>query len=87
MTQAATRLAAAFLSAAASRLVLRRSPGGRGQKLLPTMVAAKVERFAISFNVKSCCFVHGHSADGVFGHGFWFIHGHSPFLVDVIIVF
>jgi hypothetical protein len=78
MTQTVARLAAAeirpsfaaFLSTAASRLVLRLSTGGRGQKLLPTVVAAKVERLSIAFGVKSGCFVHGHSADKVFGHGF-----------------
>ena len=68
-------------STAASRLVLRLSTGGRGQKLLPTVVAAKVDRLSIAFGVESGCFVHGHAADGVFGHGFRFIHGHVPFLL------
>jgi len=56
MTQTATRLAAAeitpsfaaFLSTAASRLVLRLRTGWRGQKLLPAVVAAKVERLSIT---------------------------------------
>ena len=95
MTRTATRLAvaeitpsfAAFLSTAASRLVLRFSTSGRGQKLLPTVVAAKVERLSISFDVESGCFVHGHSADGVFGHGFCFFHGHVSFLVVIVTVF
>jgi hypothetical protein len=56
MTRTATRLVSAeitpalamFLSTAASRLVLRLSTAGRGQKLLPTVVAAKVERLSIT---------------------------------------
>jgi hypothetical protein len=76
-----------MLSTAASRLSVRLSTGGCGQKLLPTLVAAKVERPSIAFGVESGCFVHGHSADGVFGHGFRFFHGHVPFLVDVVTVF
>jgi hypothetical protein len=71
------------LSTAASRLALRLGPGGRGQKLLPAMVAAKVERLSIAFDVESGCFVHGHSANGVFGHGLRFFHGHVPFSVVV----
>jgi hypothetical protein len=47
------------------------------------MVAAKVERLSIAFGVESGCLVHGHSADGVFGHGLRFFHGHVPFLVVV----
>jgi hypothetical protein len=74
-----------MLSTAASRLVLRLSTGGRGQKLLPTVVAAKVDRLSIAFGVESGCFVHSHSADGVFGHGFRFFHGHVPFLVVVTV--
>src|SRR5664280_1523324 len=73
------------LSTAASRLALRLSTGGRGQKLLPAVVAAKVERLSIAFGVESGCFIHGHSADGVFGHGFRFLHGHVSFLVVVVI--
>src|SRR5664279_4111417 len=74
-------------STAASRLAPRLSAGGRGQKLLPAMVAAKVERLSIAFSVESGCFVHGHSADGVFGRGFHFIHGCVPFLVVVVTLF
>jgi len=93
MTRIATGLAAAVItpsfaplvSAAASRLTLRLGAGGRGQKLLPTVVAAKVERLSIAFDVESRCFVHGHSADGVFGHGFRFFHDHVPFVVSVIV--
>jgi hypothetical protein len=77
----------AFLSAAASRLTFRLSTGGRGQKLLPTAVAAKVERLSIAFGVESGCFVHGHSTDRVFGHGFRFLHGHVSFLVIVVTAF
>jgi hypothetical protein len=40
------------------------------------MVAAKVECLSIAFGVESGCFVHSHSADGIFGHGFGFIHVH-----------
>jgi hypothetical protein len=72
-----------LLSTAASRLALRLGTGGRGQKLLPAVVAAKVERLPIAFGVESGSFVHGHSADGVFGLGFRFIHGHVSFLVVV----
>jgi hypothetical protein len=50
--------------------VSRASRRGRGQKLLPTVVAAKVERFPIAVGVESGRFVHGHSADGVLGCGF-----------------
>jgi hypothetical protein len=75
------------LSTAASRFCLRLGTGGRGQKFLPTLVAAKVERLSIAFGVESGGFVHGHSADGVFGHGFRFIHGHVSFLVNVVTIF
>jgi hypothetical protein len=95
MARTVTRLAAAeitpsfaaFLPTAASRLALRLSTGGRRQKILPTVVAAKVERLSIAFGVESGSFVHGHSADGVFGHGFRLIHGHVPFLVVDVTVF
>jgi hypothetical protein len=60
----------ALLSTATSRLALRLGTNGRGQKLLTTVVTAKIERLSIAFGVESGCFVHGHSADGVFGHGF-----------------
>jgi len=76
---------AVSLSAAASRLVLRCGTGGHGQKLLPTVVAAKVERLSIAFDAESGCFVHGHSADGIFGNGFRFFHAHVPFLVVVTV--
>jgi hypothetical protein len=95
ITRTATRLAAAestpafaaFLSTATSRLALRLSTGGRGQKLLPTVVAAKVEGLSIAFGVENGCFVQGHSADGVFSHGFRFFHGHVPFLVVLSLSF
>jgi len=70
---------AVLASTAAPGLVLRLGAGGRGQKLLPTVVAAKVERLSIAFDVEGGCLVHGHSADRVFGLGFRFIHGHVPF--------
>ena len=47
------------------------------------MVAAKVKLLSITFGGESGCFVHSHSADGVFGHGFRFFHGHVPFFVVV----
>ena len=53
---------------AASRLALRLRTGGRGQKLLPAVLAAKVERLSIAFSVESGDFVHVHAADGVAGH-------------------
>lgn len=70
-----------LLSTATSRLFRRFTTGRRGQKLLSTVVAAKVELLTITIGAKSGCFVYGHSADGVFGNGFWFFHGHIPFLV------
>src|ERR1017187_9677791 len=75
-----------FLSTAAPRLALRLSAGGHGQKLLATVVAAKVERLPIAFGVDGACFIHGHAADGVFGHGFRLFHGHLPFFVVVVTV-
>jgi hypothetical protein len=75
------------LSTAASRLALRLGAGGRGQKLLPAVVATKVEGLSVTFGVKSGAFVHGHSADGVFGHGFRFVHCFASFLVVVVKVF
>jgi hypothetical protein len=48
------------------------------------MVAAKVERLSIAFGVERGCFIHGHAADGVFGHGFRFFHGHVPFHKQVV---
>jgi hypothetical protein len=74
---------AAFLSTAASRLLFRLSTSAGRQKLLPTMVTAKVERLSIAFGAKSGCFIHGHSADAVFGHGCRFFHGHVSFLIIV----
>jgi hypothetical protein len=74
------------LSAAAPRLALRLVTGGRGQKLLSAVVAAKVEHLSVALSVQGGGLVHGHSADGVLGHGFRFIHGHVSFLV-VITVF
>jgi hypothetical protein len=76
-----------LLSTAASRFALRLGTGGRGQKLLPAVVAAKVKRLSIAFGVESGGFIHGHSADGVFGHGFRFFHDHVSFLVNAITVF
>jgi hypothetical protein len=75
---------ARMLPTTAARLTLGLSTGGRGQKLLPTVVAAKVERLSSAFGVESRGFVHGHSADGVFGHGFRFFHCFVSFLVVVI---
>ena len=74
-------LVRAALSTTATRGSLGLRPGGRGQKLLPTVVAAKVERFPIAFGVESGCFVHGHSADGILGHGLRFFRGHVSCLV------
>jgi len=77
MTRTATRLAvaeitpvfASYLSTAPWGFILWLRTGCRGQKRLPTVVAAKVERLSIAFGVESGGFVHVHSADGVFGHG------------------
>ena len=78
---------APLLSTAACGLIIRLRTGWRRQKLLPTVVAAKVERLSIAFGVESGGFVHSHSADGILGHGFRFFHGHVSFLVIVITVF
>jgi hypothetical protein len=51
------------------------------------VVAAKVERLSLAFGVESGRFVHGHSADRVFGHGFRFFHGHVSFFVVVVAIF
>jgi hypothetical protein len=52
------------------------------------VVTAKIERLSIAFGVESGRFVHGHSADGVFGHGSRFFHGmFLSWLIDVAIVF
>jgi hypothetical protein len=67
-------------------IVLREALSRRGQKLLPAVVAAKVKRLSIAFGVESGCFVYGHSADGVFGHGFRFFNGHISSLVVVVTV-
>jgi hypothetical protein len=75
------------LLSAAARLALRLRTGGGGQEFLPTVVTAKVERLSIAFGVESGCFAHGHAADGVFGLGFRFIHGHIPLLRVVDTVF
>ena len=73
-------------STAATSLSRGLSTGGGGQKLLPTAVAAKVVRLAIAFGGQSGGFVHGHSANRVFGHGFRFFHGHVSFLVLFVTV-
>src|SRR5271170_1305849 len=56
------------LSTATARLAVCLGAGGRGQKLLSAAVGAKVVRLAIALTVDGGRFVHGHSADGVFGH-------------------
>jgi hypothetical protein len=88
----ATRLAsveitapfAAFLSTSPSRLALPVSTGRRKRNLLPTPIAAEAERLHIALALGRDCFAHGHSADGIFGHGFRFFRGHVPFLVVVV---
>ena len=73
-----------YSSARASRFILGLRAGRRGQKRFPAVIAAKVERLSLVFGVESGCFVHGHAADGIFGHGFRFFHGHVSFLVVVV---
>ncbi len=80
----ATDLLSFFPATASPRFGPRLGTSGRGQELLPTLVAAKVEGLSITFGVKSSCFVHGHPADGILGHGFRFFHGHAPFLVVLL---
>jgi hypothetical protein len=87
MTQSAARMAvevitpsvAMFSFTAATILVRWLCTGGCDKKLLPTVVAAEVELLSIAFGVESGCFVNGHPADGVFGHGIRFIHWLCPF--------
>jgi hypothetical protein len=76
-----------MLPTTAARLFSGLSTGGCGQKLLPTVVAAKVECLSIALSVQGGGLVHGHAADGVFGHGFRFFHGHVSFLVVVVTIF
>jgi hypothetical protein len=52
------------LPTAASRLALRLGTGRQGQKFLPAVIAAKVERLPLAFDVESGRFVYGHTADG-----------------------
>ena len=76
-----------LLSTTAPGLLFRLGTGGRGQKLLLTLLAAKVERLAIAFDVDRGGLVHGHSTDRVFSRGFRFVHSHVSFLVNGVIVF
>ena len=48
--------------------------GGRAlrKELLPAVLAAKVKRLALALGMESRRFIHRHSADWVFGHGFTF---------------
>lgn len=73
-----------MLSTAAPRFILGLGTGACRQKLLPTMVAAKVEHLSIAFDVECSCFVYSHSTDGVFGCGLRFFHGHVSFLVVLV---
>jgi hypothetical protein len=75
-----------LLSTTAPGLLFRLGIDGRGQKLFPAVFAAKIERLSIAFGVDRGGLVHGHAADGVFGRGFRFIHGHVPFLGVVVSV-
>jgi hypothetical protein len=63
-----------ILSAAAFRRSLGLCVSGRRQKLLQTMVAAKVGGLSIAFGVESGGFVNGHAADGVSGFSRGFSH-------------
>ena len=54
----------------------------RGQELLTTVVAAKIECLPVAFGVESSRFVYGHSTDGVFDRGFRLIHGRVSFPSD-----
>jgi hypothetical protein len=75
-----------FSFTSASSLVRRLYTDGCSKKLLPTVFAAKVELLSIAFGMDCGCFVNGHPADGVFGHGIRFFHGHVPFM-EVVTVF
>src|SRR5664279_2948793 len=69
-----------FLSTAAPRLALRLGTGGSRQELLATVVTTKVERLSTAFGVDGGCFIYGHAADRVFGHGVRLFHGSLSFL-------
>jgi hypothetical protein len=56
-------------------------------RLLLAIVAAKVERLSIVFGMKRGCFVNDHSAEGIFGYGFQFFHGHISFSIVVANIF
>ena len=75
-----------MLPTAASRLGFRLGIGGRGQKLLPAAIAAKVEGLSIAFGVDGGGGIHGHSADGVDSFGFRRIHDAVSFLFVVTVL-
>ena len=64
---------------------LFREAGGEalGNKRMPAEVTAKIEGFPIVFVVERGGVIHGHSTNGVLGHGFRFIHGRVSFWVVV----
>jgi hypothetical protein len=74
------------LSTATARLAVSLGARGLGQKLLSAAVGAKVVRLAIALSVDGGCFVHGHSADGIFNHGCRLVHGSVPFAVVFVTV-
>jgi len=71
--------AGGLTSTAAARLTFRLGTVGRGQKLLPAVVAAEVVHLSTALGVERGGFVHGHAADGVDGFGFGWFRGHISF--------
>jgi hypothetical protein len=51
---------------------------------LPAVVSAKVECLSIALDMESGRFVHGHPADGVFGHGFCCCHGYESLFLLLV---
>src|ERR1017187_3582125 len=75
--------AGGWLSMGAFRLFREVGEEALGKKLMPAEVTAKIEGFPIVFVVERGGFLHGHSTNGVLGHGFRFIHGRVSFWVVV----
>jgi hypothetical protein len=73
-------------TAAATGITLRLSTGGGGQKLLPTVFAAKVERLSIALGVDRSRFINRHAADGIFDFGFRIVHSQVPLLMVIVTI-
>lgn len=65
---------------AASGLPLRLGVGWISKEFLATMFAAKIECLSVVVGVDRGGFVNGHPTDGVFGSGYYIVHGDLVFL-------